>query len=233
MACFDVRTMIAEVEPGAAKMTPMPNLDSIPILEDSDLAPVSTSYADTSLLTVTQTLVDVGAYPFATITEIYVSTPSEDTPLATDISLSSAAESTGTVTLIVQDPSTSASTWRTTVQATPTNISSKSTPGARGPSRTAIVAGGLFGTVAFLAVSITSVDYLVKRWKRNRCRHSISNSSSSDNEALVHNKEEPQMTAYGYYGTNRAGTILKGSKVFEASAEPVELPAENVGQRRE
>jgi hypothetical protein len=207
-------------------------------LEDPDPVCDLAYHVDTPLaMTVSQALTDVDTYPFITITEIYVSTSSRDAALATDIPLSSSADRTGTVTLTTQKSSTSASRWQTTVQPTPANTSSNSTPGARGPSRTAIVAGGLFGTIAFLAVSITSVDYLVRRRKKNRCRHSFpdssSSSSSSDNEALEHNKEEPQMVAYGYYGTNRAGVIPKGSKALEASAEPVELPAEDVTDHRE
>lgn len=227
LACFDIRTRIAEVEPGAARVTPMPERG----LEDPD--PVSDLAYHVKNPLVSQVLTDVDTYPFITITEVYASTSSGDAALATDIPLSSSADRTGTVTLTTQKSSTSASRWQTTVQPTPANTSSNSTPGARGPSRTAIVAGGLFGTIAFLALSITSVDFLVRRRKKNRCRHSFPSSSSSDNEALEHKKEEPQMPAYGYYGTNRAGTIPKGSKALEASAEPVELPAEGVADHRE
>ncbi|ROW02745.1 hypothetical protein VSDG_01701 [Cytospora chrysosperma] len=227
LACFDIRTRIAEVEPGAVRVTPMPERG----LEDPD--PVSDLAYHVNTPLVSQVLTDVDTYPFITITEVYASTSSGDAALATDIPLSSSADRTGTVTLTTQKSSTSASRWQTTVQPTPANTSSNSTPGARGPSRTAIVAGGLFGTIAFLALSITSVDFLVRRRKKNRCRHSFPSSSSSDNEALEHKKEEPQMPAYGYYGTNRAGTIPKGSKALEASAEPVELPAEGVADHRE
>ncbi|ROV93604.1 hypothetical protein VMCG_08117 [Cytospora schulzeri] len=232
-ACFDIRTRAADVvQPGASRITPMPILESFPIISDSDLASDSTSDADRSLLAVvTKTLEDVDTFPFGTSTETYISALSEYAPLVTETPPSSSADPASTIAVSAYDSSAPASTSQTTVQATPTNTSPKTKSSAANPNRTAIVAGGLFGTVAFLAISITSVDYLVKRIKNNRCRQSISD-SSSDSEALTRHKDESQMTAYGYYGTNRAGVVPKGSKVLEANLEPAELPAENVAKHR-
>lgn len=124
--------------------------------------------------------------------------------------------------------STASSTSPTSAQSIPTDASSKSTPSAQKPNHTAAIAGGTAGSLVALAISIVTLDHLIKR-RRNERRRSIS--ESSDDAILAQHKQE-QQEAYGYYGTNRAATILKGMGVFKANAEPAELPAEAVAADR-
>lgn len=251
VACFDVRARIADADaPSFASVTQMPQLHGGPGIEYTDFAPDWASDTDLTLIqTVTQTLDDVDDWlPESTTAETSFS--AESAPFATDApQLSSSAEptaQTATVMSISQDTaSPSPPTWMTSVQMsaqeTPTSINSKSsTPGTSGPNRTSIIVGALFGTLAFLAISIASVDYLIKQRRYNRCRHSISDttcSTAADDTNFAHKEKEEQQqqqaAAYGYYGTNRVGTMTKGSRVLEANAEPAELPVENVAEHRE
>ncbi|KUI71780.1 hypothetical protein VM1G_07117 [Cytospora mali] len=224
-ACFDIRTRVAEDEPGVAAVTPMPKLYP----DASDPAPEANPGAEPAVsMLVTQTVLDGASYPWDTTTATPASTPSKETPLATDTSTSSSRRPTTSTTPIAQ-ASSSLLPSSTSVQAKPTNTGSKAAPSTPAPSHTAIIVGGLVGTLAFVAIFITVFDYLIKRRKYSH-RHSISD--GSDDGALVQHKEEQQM-AYGYYGTNRAGIAPKGSKVFEANAVPVELPVEDIADHRE
>lgn len=242
-ACFDTRTRIAEiVAPGVARVTPMPMLDPVPVLEYPNPAPESTSNTESTWLeTDTLTVIGFGDYPYGSTTvETLIWTSTKDAPFATDMPLSLSSETTLTVIPILQGTTTPASMTsiqtnaQASIQAIPTVVSSKSTPGSPGPSHTSIVIGGLFGSLAFVGIFITSVDYLIKRRRYNRCRDSISDTSTGDDTSAPSKEEQhQQMTAYGYYGTNRAGIVTKGSGVFKANAEPVELPAENATEHRE
>lgn len=239
-SCFDIRTKVAAVvAPSVASVTPMPRVDHIPVLEQPDSAVYSVwESAFTIMVSSTKNSHGVGTDdPYgAAITEILFSNAAEDSPSATDLTLS-LTKPVAAIMTVTQDTSTPFSTWTTSLQtsvpASPTSTNSTSALGGQAQSRTPIVVGGLFGSLAFMAISITLVDYLLKRRKYIRCRRS-SSGTSTDDDATAHNKDEQQqMTAYGYYGTNRAGIINKGSGVLEANADPVELAAEASAEHRE
>lgn len=226
-ACFDVSTGSVEEYASIAMSMPM---------RFPHLAPTSSYDTEQAAwTTVTQVLGTDGNYPFHTTA---TSSQPEDPLLATDTSLYTSAEPITALTTMAQhsvsgfststSTSTAQSTWPTGAQATPSSTSLESTPRAKASNHTTMIFGVVSGSLTALAIIWVSLDYLRLRIKHHR-RHSISD--CSDGGILAHQDDEKQ-TPYGYYGTNRAGTIPKDASAREVNAEPVELSAEVVAADR-
>ncbi|KAK7749702.1 hypothetical protein SLS53_000281 [Cytospora paraplurivora] len=220
-ACFDVSTSIVEEYASIAMSKPK---------RFPHLAPTSTYDTDQAVwTTVTQILGTDDIYPFYTTA---TNSQPEYPPPASDTSLYTSAQPTTAVTNIAQysasdfsvSTSTAHSTWPTGAQATPSNTSLESTPSTKVSKHTTMIIGVVAGSLTALAIVWVSLDYLYLRIKHHR-RHSISD--CSDDSILAHHENKKQIP-YGYYGTNRAGTIPKDTSVREVNAEPAELSAEVV-----
>ncbi|ROW16042.1 hypothetical protein VPNG_02647 [Cytospora leucostoma] len=218
-ACFDVSTSI--VEDNASISMSM-------LMLFGNLAPTSSATYDTDQAvwtTVTQVSGTDDTYPFyTTATNLQPEYP----PLSTGTSLYTSTQLATAATTMAQystsdfsaSTSTAHSTWPTGAQATPSNT--------KVPNHTAMIIGVVSGSLTGVAIIWVSLDYLYLRLKHHR-RHSISD--CSDDNILEHHENEKQVP-YGYYGTNRAGTIPKDTSAREVNTEPAELPAEVVADDR-